>query len=227
MKILTLNDKTVRQLRANHPILKGKKLLASGQFSGVFECSETTVLKLSIDEQSYNFLKALDESNQKHFPKLMTDYGEVGRFVTSRNIKVTAISKPIQYDVPLYLYEVEKLQKIPASTENRKIITRISKDWRALDNGLFCESRQERALKIANALRENVELLKFNPTIMNAVDTLAAFVHQNEGAFADLHGMNFMQRDDGTLVFSDPIGDLRIYKGHYALRSPMKEQQTA
>lgn len=222
MKIFTLNDPVVKYLRKNHPILQGRKLIGSGQFSGVFEgTSENTVLKLSIDEASYLFhTDSFLKPSSEHFAKAVYNFGRVGTFTTSKNVTRTALSNPIELQVPIYLYEVEKLQKIPQSTYNHLLARRLTKDWREQDSLSRIEPLCGRAKDVAHRLRDRGYYQHDNRSVMDAIDEIVDFMlhYNDQGAFVDIHGANMMQREDGTFVFSDPVGDLRIYNSHYTFR---------
>lgn len=221
MKIFTLNDTVVKDIRQTHPALKGRKLIASGQFSGVFEGdTDGTVLKLSIDEASYLFhTDGFLRPSSHHFATIAHDFGCVGTFTTSKNVTRTALTNPVELKVPIYLYEVEKLQKIKQCTANAKISRRISKDWRVQDHLSPVKDLRNRAKDIVRHLRDSAFYQHENPTIIDALDEIADFMMGYDQAFVDLHGANMMQRADGTFVFSDPIGDNRIYSAHYTFKA--------
>lgn len=220
MKIFTLTDPLVKEIRKNHPALAGRKLIGSGQYSGVFESdNENTVLKLSIDEASYLFhTDALYRPDSHHFANVIHNFGRVGTFTTSKNVTRTKLTNPIELQVPIYLYEIERLHKIPQGTSNATLSRRIAKDWREGDKQSQVPDYRSRAKDIAHHLRDNAFYQHDNPTIIDALDELAQFMQDYDRAFVDLHGANMMQRADGTFVFSDPIGDDRIYNAHYTFR---------
>lgn len=222
MKIFTLNDPIVKDLRKSHPMLQGRKLIGSGQFSGVFEgVTKGTVLKLSIDEASYLFhTDGFLKPSSHHFAQVTDNFGRVGTFTTSKNITRTALSNPVELQVPIYLYEVEMLQKIPQSTANHRLAKRLTRDWREQDGLSTCVDLRSRAKDIAHHLRDNAYYQHDNRSVMDAIDEIADFMmgYNEGGAFVDIHGANMMQREDGTFVFSDPVGDLRIYNSHYTFR---------
>lgn len=226
MKIFTLNDPIVRKIRASHPMLQGQKLIGSGQFSGVFEgIAPNTVLKLSIDEASYKFHTRLKgHKSAKHFSRMTDDFGIVGTFTTSKNITRTALTNPIELNVPIYLYEVEKLEKIKPKTDNRKLAMRLTKDWRSIDHAALHEDYCKRVGKIVSVLADQ-DYYRSQPSILQSLDFIAEFMLDYDGAFVDLHGANMMQRDDGTFVFSDPVGDSRIYNSHFTFK-PVTEITT-
>lgn len=221
MKIFTLNDPIVKAIRRDHPALQDRKLIGSGQFSGVFEgSSENTVLKLSIDEASYIFHtdSLLKPLNSPHFAKVTHNFGRVGTFTTSKNVTRTQLSNPIELRVPIYLYEVEKLAKIPQGSVNGRLAKRLAKDWRTQDELSTCSDLRTRAQDVAFHLRDNAYYQHDNKSVMDAIDEIADFMADYDQAFVDIHGANMMQRQDGTFVFSDPVGDLRIYNSHYTFR---------
>lgn len=226
MKIFTLNDPVVRAIRADHPMLQGQKLIGSGQFSGVFEgVAPNTVLKLSIDEASYKFHTRLKgHKSAKHFSRMTDDFGVVGTFTTSKNVTRTALSNPVELQVPIFLYEVEKLGKIAPKTDNRKLAMRLTKDWRSIDHAALHEDYRERVGKIVSILADQ-DYYRSHPSVLQSLDFLAEFMLDYDGAFVDLHGANMMQRDDGTFVFSDPVGDSRIYNSHFTFK-PVTEITT-
>lgn len=219
-KIFTLNDPDVKKIRQSHPALKGRKLIGSGQYSGVFESDNPdTVLKLSIDEASYLFHNdAFLRPESHHFSQAVRDFGRVGTFTTSKNVTRTKLTNPVELQVPIYLYEIEKLHKIPQGTPNSLLSRRIAKDWRDGDERSQVIDYRPRAKDIVRHLRDNAFYQHDNPTVIDALEELAQFVQDYDRAFVDLHGANMMQRADGTFVFSDPIGDDRIYNAHYTFK---------
>ncbi|WP_151708847.1 hypothetical protein [Acinetobacter brisouii] len=219
-KLFVLNDPAVRELRESHPLLKNKALIGTGQFSGVFEGSRPdTVYKLSIDRASYIFHTSyLGKSDRTHFTKVIQDHGIVGRFKTSKNVVRTKLSNPRELDAPIYLYEVEKLHKIPVKTENKLLSMRITKDWRTFD---FASDQQElfhRALDVSTQIQER-PYMQGQDSVLEALLSISYFLGEYSDAFVDIHGANMMQRANGDFVFSDPIGDLFIYNSHYTFGS--------
>ena len=222
MKIFTLNDAVVRSLRKHHPILQGKKLIASGHFSGVFESDHPNkVLKLSIDKAGYFFLKDFaSKSTCKHFPRIGADYGVVGSFVTSKNIKRTQITQPVHLTVPIYLYEVEKLFKIPQKTESYRMGQHMTKGWRSLYSRCRISEYADACIN-SLAMLSTQPLFTHCPTAIDGLREIADFMKSyGNNAFIDFHGANFMQRKDGTFVFSDPVGDAYIYNNHFCSKLP-------
>nr|EKU0941006.1 hypothetical protein [Acinetobacter baumannii] len=214
MNIFILNDQSVKTVRNTHSALKGKKLIARGQFSGVYESGNSdTVLKLSIDAMGYESLfgpySLSRESN--HFTRPIRDFGKVGEFIVGKNISKTAITQPKTMPVPMYLYEIERLHKLPVKGPNRSLVNRICKKLRILNGCSFIDDRHERNITCLMDLAFD-DHLKDHPSLSMSFLTMAKFLKQNSDAFPDLHTGNFMQRQDGTLVISDPVGSTSIYE---------------
>ena len=216
MKLFPMNHAVVREIRNTHDLLKNQKLIGSGQFSGVFTSSnEDTVLKLSIDRASYVFNTHLRtaESN-KHLPRVVFNHGQIGTFKTNENARKTKLSNPKIIEVPIYLYEVEKLYAVDG--ENIKIARSLCQKWRKKELSLYQKHDDEtlfmRHLKILNAI-EQEKLIE--PSAFNALAEAIYFTDEFKDSFIDLHSKNVMQRKDKTLVFSDLIGDTNLYNNHF------------
>ncbi|NWK74363.1 hypothetical protein HYG93_08665 [Acinetobacter sp. SwsAc6] len=217
MKFFPLNNSIVQKLRHNHPALIGRRLHGSGKFSGIFEGStENSVLKLSIDKASYIF-NTNNHYKNKHFIKLVKDYGQVGIYSLHHNMKQPKSTHTNLIQVPIYLYEVEKLNKITSNTKNHELARYLVKNWQKY-NALSCSDDLKNSVNnFVSHLRSQSIATKNFQSIIDALDQLKTFMNHcnNESAFFDLHSTNMMQREDGTLVFSDPIADFQIYSYYY------------
>lgn len=216
---MLLNDPQIRQILKEQEVLRGKKKLAKGFFSGVYEGTrEDTVLKLSICQPTYDFM--MNKSDNPHFPKVIKDYGVVGEYeVAKKQSKMEYRMFSIHsVTVPVYLYEVEKLEK--ASIENRRIGKKLHdllyKDWDA-----FRESDRP-AEEVFQFGFENMlasGYLDDKPTIRDAFQEMATFFLKGT-ADTDVSMQNFMQRKDGTLIINDPFSDRNMVS---AVIQPPKE----
>lgn len=217
--MFVLSDANIKSIRNNHPALKGKKLIGTGQYSGVFEGSNpNTVLKLSIDRASYVFHTSYMLDHQSsHITKVIKDYGIVGNFVTSKNVTRTAYSQPDELTVPVFLYEVEKLDKIQMKTPNKLLSHRLTADWRKLNRREEDECEYECSKKAIAELKAK-EYMKGQESCIEALELITYFNFIYSDSFSDIHGANLMQRPNGEFVFSDPIGDLHLYCCHRAFR---------
>lgn len=217
MKILLMNDSSVTTVRKTHEALKGRKLIASGMFSGVFESGNpNTVLKLTACPATYYMLN--DEAikiDDIHSPKLIKNYGQVGEYLVGKNVKETNLTKPNKKLVPLFLFEVERLEKI-SKGPNRSLALNLTYELRrrlaGLEHGISVRGATAKILiEMANQLPQ----LKDVPTLLPYFEKLNNFVGSYGDAFYDIHAANLMQRSDGTIVFSDPVGSIEIYtSGH-------------
>lgn len=235
-KLFVLTDKSVREVRRNHPALKGRKLIGKGQFSGVFESDKPdTVLKLSIDRASYIFhtkyLQNLNAHNAQFFSRVIADYGIVGHFTTSKNVKRTAISQPLELNAPMYLYEVERLKKLNLGSESHLLARRIhkyySESFSLERTTVELIGAEQRFNYVINKLLEHRDLnLTKCGKAFSALASLRNFLDSYEDSFADLHGANFMQRENGDFVFSDPVGDKFIYDCHHTTADAWSQRQS-
>lgn len=217
-KILLLNSKEVAKVRKEIPELHDKKLLASGMFSGVYEGSTpSTVYKLTICPQSYHLLLDSAVGQSIHAPKLKRDFGMVGEFLTGTNVVETKLTKPIKKLVPMYLVEVERLEKL--SRDNKKIAKRIHEKIKETIYNVTCADDDEESRlfpHIAKALisvGHELRFAGFGEHYAAYFEALTDYMQRTgHESFFDMHVQNFMQRADGTLVFSDPIGTKDVFK---------------
>lgn len=211
-KILLLNSKEVKRARS-HPTLKGKKLIASGMFSGVYEGnSPETVLKLTICPASYAMLTDPRFVNNPHATKLVNNYGQVGEFMTGTNVIETKLTKPVKRLVPMYLVEIERLHKT-ANNAAKKVAAHVSQATRkAIMSTREDESHRKNQAKALRELAKSSKLIGNIESYAQYFEHLIAFVEGNKNAFFDMHQANTMMRVDGTVVFSDPIGSNDVYE---------------
>lgn len=213
MKILLMNDPSVMAIRKSHKALQGRKLIGSGMFSGIFESGDpNTVLKLTTCAATYQMLTdstlGIDDI---HSPKIIKNYGHVGDYMIGKNIKETKITKPVRKLVPLYLFEVERLEKI-SKGNNRSIALNLTFELRnRLAEMKHDESVRGATAKILMEMGQDLPNLKQITTLPAYFEKLNNFVANYKNAFYDIHAANLMQRSDGTIVFSDPVGTIDTY----------------
>lgn len=179
MKILKLTDLNVRHLRATHPAFAGTRLLARGSFCAVFEMQDPNrVLKLTTDRAHANYLTDWLSPQGAYKPEVLT---------------VHSIDAETEGGLSLYLFEVERLQKVQAGSPAKKLASRLMR---------FC--------------KENARFPEKLTDIKGLNDSLAQFLRElnwfvaNYDVKTDLKMDNFMQRTDGTLVISDPVFDFAL-----------------
>lgn len=213
MKILLLNDPSVVSLKKTHEALKGRKLIASGIFSGIYESGNAeTVLKLTTCSATYNmFTNNEMKFDDVHSPKIIKNYGQVGTYLIGKNVKETRHTKPDPKLVPLYLFEVEKLEKISKGA-NRSFALNLTYELRQrLSQRQYGSSVRQATAKILEELADTVPGFAQHLTLLGYFKKLNYFVQSYNDAFYDIHAANLMQRKDGTIVFSDPVGSIDIY----------------
>lgn len=187
-KALSLSDPGVKAAR-RHAAIIGKKLLGRGSFCAVFD-SGKTVHKLTLDR--YAYMMGTDQvigCSGEHFTRVLYNHGEVGA-VDER---------------PLYLFECERLEKLPRSGELRALARRIA-----------ARTRKHKLYHMHNSPADSLALEELSVdeelpvSLQDAFVDLHSFVHRvDEGWSLDIHAANLMIRpSDGTLVLSDPLADV-------------------
>jgi hypothetical protein len=179
--VLSLRDPSVVSLRRSHPAFAGTRLLKRGSFCGVFS-----------QPQSDCVLKLTTDSSHVGY---LTDWcapkGDYKPRVLTDHGQVGETSLRA---LPLYLLEVERLKPLQAGSASSKLARRLSRFTRACRN--FPEDLQA--------------LSDLSPPLLEFIAQLSWFI-DNYDCKLDAHAQNFMERDDGTLVFSDPVFDHKLH----------------
>lgn len=184
-KLFDRNDRGVRQALEN-PILKGKLVSGRGVYSVILG-SETSVLKLTIDRVAYELAEHQSRWKCPALPEILDLHGVVGA---------------IDIGLPLFLFEMEPLNKLVAGTATRKRCLSIANKLRAeLTKG---ESTPDRLRQVSKT--------KPIDEMSQALSLLADFFDSRwPYAGLDLHGANFMLRQrTGEAVITDPFMDLGV-----------------
>lgn len=190
MRALKLNDWAVKDAM-RRPELTGKKPIARGTFSAVFEGSRPdTVFKMTVDSVGYWLLNCQAARVEgRHFPTVVKNHRDIGE---------TAVGGK---KFPIYLFEMERLTKLQIGSAARKTALKISKAV-----GWGTASQALKWLADADGLSE---------TLREAVLDVQQFANYYENAHLDMHMANFMQRPDGELVITDPLFDNEVYRATY------------
>lgn len=193
-RVLRLDDWRVK-LAAQHEAIRGKKPIARGVFSAVYDGSKpNTVYKLTADSFGYWMVNCNHYGvKHRHFPKVHKDFGDIG--VIKLNGK----------EFPLYLFGMERLEKVTgeAKKQAQAIVRRQAHTltnawkWPQLDRALFC---------VQDMLRDKT----FPRSILSAFIQLEEFCCNYPGAAMDMHIGNFMKRKNGELVITDPLMDKAV-----------------
>jgi hypothetical protein len=190
-------DEPGARLALRHPLLQGKKLLGRGNFSAVFEGTRpNTALKLTVDGPSYWMANdKVTRVTHRHFTRVHDDHQDIG--------EISVLGRRW----PIYLYEVERLSKLRAGSQACKLARSII--IRHNDRRLTYADVPEEFLAEEEA-RKMVACKDLPGSVRNAFKDLARYCSYNGGNFLDLHMKNFMERANGQLVMTDPIGDLTL-----------------
>ncbi len=184
-KLFSQNEKKVRQA-IDHPLLARTKLIGRGAYSMIF-LGASNVFKLSADRVAYELAASQMQWQCASLPKVIGLHGQIGT---------------TDGGLPLFLMEIEHLEKLVAGTEQRKLCLSIGR--RVRQNCGRCET-------VTEQLREAASFLP-NGDVRNALNHLADFAETRpDRALLDMHGSNFMQRPPtGMIVISDPFLDTEI-----------------
>lgn len=176
----------------NSPQLAGKKAFARGHFSAVFEGSrEDTVYKMTTDSVSYWLLNCSAAGvSGVHFPNLISDHSDIGEFEIDDEI------------FPIYLYEIERLLELKEKDENYYFAKIVQIKAKQVLHDRISPKRQVRRKDYCDLLPDSLD---------DAVKQLGNFAESYANAELDLHMGNFMQRQNGELVISDPFFDTKLY----------------
>ena len=194
MKVLRLTDDNVKLAR-QHAEIKGKKPIARGCFSAIFDGSKpSTVFKLTVDPIGYWMLNcSAARVEGKHFPKVVQDLQEVG----TTNIRSKEYS--------IYLFEMERLLPLKRYAENYQ-------EARSVVTGTWNMGRKSFSTsdRIGSILTSNQ---KISRSVKRALKELERFAKDYGNNMAlDMHMGNFMQRKDGTLVITDPMAEKCLFE---------------
>lgn len=186
MAVLSLKDWRVRCLRRSHPLLMKKIQIGAGQFCRVFETQDPNrVLKLTVDSCHVAYLTDYTSPEGRYKPVVFEDFGEIGETTAGESV---------------YLLEVERLQKLQTGSANARLARRLirySEDSRHWRSGLRQLPQTEE------------QLPGLAPDLYEFMEEINQFTG-NYDCWLDLHLGNFMERTDGTLIFSDPVYDYKL-----------------
>jgi len=183
MLVLNLKDPVVRRIRATLPIFANTRLLARGTFCAVFETSSPDrVLKLTTDRSHYAYLTDGLAPEGPYKPQVLENHGYLEDTWTG---------------APLYLLEVERLRPVTPRTENSRLARRIVAYTDGEGEGQYPTQPGQ---------------------VKGLTEPLAMFCEEvnyftsNFDCVTDPRVGNFMERNDGTLVMSDPVFDHKLLR---------------
>ena len=186
MQVLYLTDPAVRALRKSTFCLRGKKPLARGSRSVIFEGTEPgRVLKLMADRPGYRYLVGKFAPTGPHRPVVFRDFGKVGQTSAGE---------------PLYLLEMERLHRRPEGHASDALLRKAYWISYVHRTGLYDPQLPQEC----------------NPSESWLPATLGSFFAQLNQFIAKCKVCldyrlddNYLLREDGTLVAVDPVFDPR------------------
>lgn len=200
IKVLRLDCPGVRATIAGLKVLQGKKPIARGCFSAVYDGQRpNTVLKLTADNLGYSLLNdAVIGIGGRHLPRIVKDFFCVG----DTNINGE--------DFPLYLYEMERLEKIKTGSPERRLVRQIVKHASA------ASATSKRMWRDPNYITDTLKVMVENPNLTkswrHAFSGMLHFCRNTCAGSLDLHSGNFMRRANGEVVMIDPIANMDLYR---------------
>lgn len=198
-KALRLNHCEVKNA-LRHPLLEGKKPIGRGAFSAVFEVTrKNTVLKLTVDDIGYRLFNCWAKRVKHwHFPRIVDRHGDIG------TIKID------DRDYPLFLFEMEKLEKIQHGTDTKRLAMKIQNTVRAASGraGVWMRDDLRSVMMVQHMMRDT----SLPRSIRNALGQLENFCCNHSDGQIDLHMGNMMQRKNGDLVIIDPLANMSIWR---------------
>jgi hypothetical protein len=177
MSYVRLNDPGFKEARRLLGLAETKPM-ARGAFAAVFP-TKKGVMKITTDAAAYALLNDnVAKVRSRHLPKVITNHGALASDREGWQI---------------YAYETERLYPI-RSGANRKL--------RDLIVNTFPPYADERSsFQVPKEFPRSMKIL------YTRLHHFLTYWMSNTGYDFDLHSGNFMQRLDGTLVFSDPVYD--------------------
>jgi len=172
----------------DHPLLIGLNELGRGEYSVVLDKGDgERVYKLLSSPADYFFVCAEDRPTGKHFPTVFADHGVIGRASS---------------DYLIHLVEIERLYPLTPDSDAGIIAERIQEAyWAGCRRWANLGGNMGR-VALYHLTREPPEL---PADIVLALGALSDFVEEYQ-IHPDLLGSNnLMCREDGSLVFSDPV----------------------
>lgn len=174
-----------------HPLLNGRQEIGRGESTIVVDGDvidgQPRVYKILSSPTDYAYYTATDRPTGRHFPVVYADHGTVGK--SSRGF-------------PFHIVEVEKLYPLPGFGEAAEIATKLSTAY--FD---ACVMWRNLASDMGRIALHHVAItpMGWDDTVQQSLKALEVFSTEY-GALPDLiKSDNLMMRQDGTLVFSDPV----------------------
>jgi hypothetical protein len=175
----------------DHPLLAGRREIGRGENTIVLEGDvvdgQPRVFKVLSSPIDYAYYTALDKPTGPHFPVVYADHGSTGQ--SSRGF-------------PFHIVEVERLYPLSSSGEAIELASKIStlyfhglQMWRYL-------ARDMGRIALHHLV---VTPMGWTESVQQSLKALEQFSVEYDALPDLLKADNLMIRQDGTLVFSDPV----------------------
>lgn len=163
---------------------KGLKLLGSGCYSAVLELNENSVLKIGADtlDPYLYFLESVQQSDNPHFPKILDIHVDIKN--------------------NFYIIKLEKLKPLTDYSAYKDLYNWVFKNKR------FPEWANE---DLQHAVDHLVALADFKTHTDAIIAEKGGLLIDEDSCILDLHEANVMTREDGTIVFTDPLCNYHMY----------------
>lgn len=196
-RIFRLDSWDVKNVLSQIPELQGKKPIARGAFSAIYEGTrKNTVIKVTVDDSAYYMLNdGCVGIQHKHLPRVIKNHGEVG------SVRVNHMERGV------FMYEVEKLEKLKGGTDARKVACMLSDT--VVSASMKYAGQYGTAYMTFNDVAHNKLLPR---AIRNLAAKISDFCCNFYQASPDLHMGNMMMRSNGDLVVIDPISNAEMIK---------------
>jgi hypothetical protein len=186
MAVLSLKDWKVKHVRKSNPLISGKKVLGKGQFCQVFESNNPDrVFKLTADHFHVEYLLDSYSPKGRFKPVVHEDHG----IVAETNL-----------GADVWLLEVERLYPLTRGSDNYRLAKALEYFWESTSFERLPEKSD-----VAHETLKSVQRL-LSDELLEYMAEVNGFTY-NFCCKLDIHLKNFMQRTDGTLIFSDPVLD--------------------
>jgi len=171
-----------------HPLLAGRHEIGRGEYSVVLDHADPErVFKVVSSPADYFLYTADDRPRGVHFPVVYANHGVIGRASSG---------------YPFHLLEVEKLYPLRDGSPAADLAARLIE--------LYWSACQQWSQLGADMGRIALYHLTVSPPaigegLTQALKALSDFVEEYHVLPDILNADNLMMRNDGTLVFSDPV----------------------
>lgn len=180
LRVLNRHDWRVKSLLA-HQGLRSPDFLGKGLFALTYQTDDLgRVVKLTTDRITVSYLGDYTAPEGVHVPCVFGDIDVVGRID----------------DVDVYRIEMERLLPLPRAGATRRLANRLV-------------NRFPHASHLIDESAADDAFADLAPSLQDFLHQLAWFASNYQDVGLDLRG-NLMARADGTLVFADPVCDMKL-----------------